>query len=171
MKLNVKNLRCGNYIYVPYQNRYELGLVSVENRVNYQVLVGDRNEVKLMTKQDAEKNLCGIPLRKDILELLGFEAKYNDYTYELYFEKTYPEYIIQVLVMDRVLRIYDKPNLYKIIDIKCETLHELQNYVNIDLGIKDHIKEISDYGKEFFKYEPSNFELELRSNHNKKDEV
>lgn len=71
-----------------------------------------------------------IPLNKEILEPMGFEAVYDDYTSELYFQRDLGEFRIRTFPMESRIAIIELKTLHTIVSAKAESLNELENYLN-----------------------------------------
>lgn len=97
-----------------------------------------------------------IPLRKEILEPMGFEAVYDDFTSEIYFQKDLAGYRLRIYPMDERIKIIDLKFLHTVVEARAKALHELENYLYaIDIGETftlelykpDVLKAINDFGK------------------------
>ena len=114
-----------------------------------------------------------IPLRKEVLEPLGFEAVYDEYSSEIYFQRDYKGYRLRTFPMDGRIDIIDLKYLHTVVSTKAEALHELENFlVALDVNIVDlvvpGIPEINDFGKRYFAfYEEHNKMLEDMYNRSK----
>jgi hypothetical protein len=71
---------------------------------------------------------------------MGFEPIYNEYTYDIYFKRKIGKYEFRVLCMDGTIEVIDTAFLHKVIHVKCETLNELQNYMDaLDVKYMDEL--------------------------------
>lgn len=113
----------------------------------------------LMSISPDTSDCHAIPLVKEVLEPLGFEPLYDDYTSEIYFQRDYHGYRIRVMVCERRIAIIDLKYLHTVVDVKCDTLNELENFL-IALGVDgidglltpDVINSINDFGKGYFEF-------------------
>lgn len=134
------------------------------NRENYRprhLMVGtsvfDKN-MKLSWYDGTGGDLYMIPLNKEILEPLGFEAVYDEFTSEIYFQRDIQSVRVRVLPMDGRIVIIDLKCLHTLVDVKAEGLNELENYLNclgfnLDSIIDKKAEEaINGFGQRFFEY-------------------
>lgn len=134
------------------------------NRENYRprhLMVGtsvfDKN-MKLSWYDGTGGDLYLIPLNKEILEPLGFEAVYDEFTSEIYFQRDIQSVRVRVLPMDGRIVIIDLKCLHTLVDVKAEGLNELENYLNclgfnLDSIIDKKAEEaINDFGQRYFEY-------------------
>jgi hypothetical protein len=100
-----------------------------------------------------------IPLRKEILEPMGFEAVYDDFTSEIYFQKDLAGYRLRVYPMEDRIKIIDLKFLHTVVDARAKGLHELENYLyavdigeafTIELYSPDVLEAINDFGKNHY---------------------
>ena len=106
-----------------------------------------------------------IPLNKEILEPLGFESVYDEFTSEIYFQRDIQSVRVRVLPMDSRIVIIDLKYLHTLVDAKAEGLNEIENYlacmgINLD-GIIDREVErkINEFGQRYFEYYEAKTEM------------
>ena len=107
---------------------------------------------------DDSENYYLIPLKKEILEPMGFVPEYDEFSYELYFQRDYNGFRIRVYPMDSKIVMIDLKYLHTWIDVKSEGLHEMENYLNA-IGIpinglltEQVVEAINSFGKRYFDY-------------------
>ncbi len=97
-----------------------------------------------------------IPLRKEILEPMGFEGVYDYFTSEIYFQKDLAGYRLRIYPMDEQIKIIDLKFLHTVVEARAKALHELENYLyavdigetfTLELYKPDVLKAINDFGK------------------------
>lgn len=100
-----------------------------------------------------------IPLKKEILEPMGFEAMYDDFTCEIYFQKDLTGYRLRVYPMDDRIKVIDLKFLHTVVDARAKGLHELENYLhavdigetfNLELHTPNVLEAINDFGKNHY---------------------
>ena len=113
----------------------------------------------------ANGDVVMIPLNKEILEPLGFEAVYDEFTGDIYFQRDIQSVRVRVLPMDSRVVIIDLKFLHTLVDVKAEGLNELENYLNC-MGInldsiidKEAEKAINDFGQRYFEYYEAKAEM------------
>ena len=134
------------------------------NRENYRprhLMVGtsvfDKN-MKLSWYDGTGGDLYMIPLNKEILEPLGFEAVYDEFTGDIYFQRDIQSVRVRVFPMGTRIAIIDLKCLHTLVDVKAEGLNELENYLNclgfnLDSIIDKKVEEaINDFGQRCFEY-------------------
>ena len=99
-----------------------------------------------------------IPLRKEILEPLGFEAVYDEYTSDIYFQRDFKGYRLRTFPTVGQIQIIDLKYLHTLVHAPADSLNELENYLYA-LGETDMVElvtpattEINDFGKVYFKH-------------------
>ena len=131
-----KNLRLGCHF---YNEKMELNVYNGET-------------------SDADTIRYLIPLNKHILEPLGFEAVYDEYTSELYFQRDIEGYRIRTSPLDARIIIINLKYLHTLVDANGESLNELENFFHA-LGIsyeniftKEALNGISSFGQHYYEY-------------------
>lgn len=135
--------------------------IKKENYRPRHLMVGtsvfDKN-MKLSCYDGTGGDLCMIPLNKEILEPLGFEAVYDEFTGDIYFQRDIQSVRVRVLPMDGRIVIIDLKCLHTLVDVKAEGLNELENYLAcMGFGLdgiidKEAEKAINDFGQRCFEY-------------------
>ena len=100
-----------------------------------------------------------IPLRKEVLEAMGFTPEYDEYTHDMYFQRDWNGYRLRTYPMDGTIEIIDLKYLHTVVHVKAESLNELENFMyalgyNV-MGLfrkEGCIDEINAFGKEYFNY-------------------
>lgn len=100
-----------------------------------------------------------IPLIREVLEALGFEAVFNTYTSEVYFQRDLDGYRVRVLPVEKRMQLINLQYLYKVLDVECNGLNEMENFFNA-FGIEyesllnqSTIEKIETFGHNtYFKY-------------------
>jgi hypothetical protein len=131
-----KNLRLGCHF---YNEKMELNVYNGET-------------------SDADTIRYLIPLNKHILEPLGFEAVYDEYTSELYFQRDIEGYRIRTSPLGARIIIINLKYLHTLVDVNGESLNELENFFHA-LGIsyeniftKEALNGISSFGQHYYEY-------------------
>ena len=100
-----------------------------------------------------------IPLQKEILEPMGFEAVYDDFTSEIYFQRDMGGYRLRVYPIESLIKVIDLKFLHTVVDARAKALHELENYLYaVDIGetfalelhSPDVLEAINDFGKNHY---------------------
>lgn len=133
MQVEIKNLREGGYLFaVSKDDETKCNLGQYSHIVN----------------TFSGRTIYAIPLIKEVLEPMGFEPIYNEYTYEIYFKRKIGKYEFRVLCIDGTIEVIDTEFLHKVIHVKCETLNELQNYMDaLDVKYMDELFTAEAYQK------------------------
>lgn len=111
------------------------------------------------------KPLFMIPLNKEILEPLGFEAVYDKFTSDIYFQRDIQSVRVRVLPMDGRIVIIDLKYLHTLVDAKADGLNELENYLacmgfSLDSIIDKEVENaINDFGQRYFEYYEAKAEM------------
>ena len=99
-----------------------------------------------------------IPLNKYILEPLGFEAVYDDYTSEMYFQRDIQGYRVRTTPIGARIIIIDLKYLHTLVDANGESLNELENFFHA-LGIpyesiftQEELEGINAFGQQYYEY-------------------
>lgn len=99
-----------------------------------------------------------IPLNKHILEPLGFEAVYDNYTSEMYFQRDIEGYRVRTTPIGARIIIIDLKYLHTLVDANGESLHELENFFHA-LGIpyesiftQEALDSINAFGQQYYEY-------------------
>lgn len=100
-----------------------------------------------------------IPLRKEVLEAMGFEPVYDEYNHEMYFQTNYGGYRLRTYPMDSMISIIDMKYLHTVVNVKAEGLNELENFMHA-LGLDPSslfkygkaVEKINAFGKQYFDY-------------------
>lgn len=116
-------------------------------------------DVYTATTHDIERTKYLIPLRKEVLEAMGFEPVYDEYNHDMYFQRDYCGYRLRTYPMDGMISITDLKYLHTVVNVKAEGLNELENFMYA-VGLNpaflfdnpNVLKEINKFGKEFFDY-------------------
>lgn len=131
-----KNLRLGCHF---YNEKMELNVYNGET-------------------SDADTIRYLIPLNKHILEPLGFEAVYDEYTSELYFQRDIEGYRIRTSPLGARIIIINLKYLHTLVDANGESLNELENFFHA-LGIsyeniftKEALNGINSFGQHYYEY-------------------
>lgn len=131
-----KNLRLGCHF---YNEKMELNVYNGET-------------------SDADTIRYLIPLNKHILEPLGFEAVYDEYTSELYFQRDIEGYRIRTSPIGARIIIINLKYLHTLVDANGESLNELENFFHA-LGIpyeniftKEALNGINSFGQHYYEY-------------------
>ena len=69
-----------------------------------------------------------IPLNKNILEPLGFETVYDDYTSEMYFQRDIEGYRVRTIPLGTRIIIIDLKCLHTLVNANGESLNELEYF-------------------------------------------
>ena len=135
--------------------------IKKENYRPRHLMVGtsvfDKN-MKLSWYDGTGGDLYMIPLYKEILEPMGFEAVYDEFTGDIYFQRDIQSVRVRVFPMDSRIVIIDLKCLHTLVDVKAEGLNELENYLNclgfnLDGIIDKKVEEaINDFGQRYFEY-------------------
>lgn len=99
-----------------------------------------------------------IPLRKEVLEPLGFEALYDEYSHDIYFQRDYKGYRLRTFPTVGQIQIIDIKYLHTLVHVPADSLNELENYLYA-LGETDTLElvapaitAINEFGKTYFKH-------------------
>lgn len=103
-----------------------------------------------------------IPLIKEILEPMGFEPLFDEYTSEIYFQRDLGNYRVRIFPMEDRIDIIDLKYLHTVVSTKGNSLNELENYLNaIDVPLDIVFRElfnpqaleaITDFGKQYWEF-------------------
>lgn len=99
-----------------------------------------------------------IPLNKHILEPLGFEAVYDEYTSDMYFQRDIEGYRVRTTPIGARIIIIDLKYLHTLVDANGESLNELENFFHT-LGIpyesiftQEALEGINAFGQQYYEY-------------------
>ena len=99
-----------------------------------------------------------VPLNKHVLEPLGFEAVYDEYTSEMYFQRDIEGYRIRTSPIGARIIIINLKYLHTLVDANGESLNELENFFHA-LGIpyeniftKEALNGINSFGQHYYEY-------------------
>ena len=99
-----------------------------------------------------------IPLNKHILEPLGFEAVYDEYTSDMYFQRDIEGYRVRTTPIGARIIIIDLKYLHTLVDANGESLNELENFFHA-LGIpyesiftQEALEGINTFGQQYYEY-------------------
>lgn len=99
-----------------------------------------------------------IPLNKHILEPLGFEAVYDEYTSDMYFQRDIEGYRVRTTPIGARIIIIDLKYLHTLVDANGESLNELENFFQT-LGIpyesiftQEALDGINSFGQQYYEY-------------------
>lgn len=99
-----------------------------------------------------------IPLNKNILEPLGFETVYDDYTSEMYFQRDIEGYRVRTIPLGTRIIIIDLKCLHTLVNANGESLNELENFFHA-LGIpyesiftEEALEGINSFGQHYYEY-------------------
>ena len=99
-----------------------------------------------------------IPLNKHILEPLGFEAVYDEYTSDMYFQRDIEGYRVRTTPIGARIIIIDLKYLHTLVDANGESLNELEHFFQT-LGIpyesiftQEALDGINSFGQQYYEY-------------------
>lgn len=133
--------------------------IKKENYRPRHLMAGGRvfnKEMELCRYDGSGDELCMIPLSKEILEPMGFEPIYDEYTSDIYFQRDIQSVRVRVLPMDGKIVIIDLKYLHTLVDVKAEGLNELENYlvcmgISLDSIIDKKVEDaINEFGQCYF---------------------